>query len=483
MTIAFAWRAVTMVAVCTTVVACSFSDIVGKPSAEDSVNTPEAVKSVNGALEFAYGAIEQFAVTVASVTYTSGLLTDELRKGFVGISSSNVPPFDPQNARILPEVNTNKGSDALFPQLQGVRAHAQEAREIFRHYAPVWTSPLAGQMYAIEGMALTMLADLYCSGIPLSTANFGGGFTLGAGTSTENVYKLAISLFDSAIANAGDSIKIKYFASIGKARALVALREYAQAAAFVQDVSVDFRYEARYQPREGSFVTGANGFQRTAESGRYRGKYFAMSDREGTNGLPYVSAGDPRTDTVPGVVQVATSPYPMYAAKKYQNPAGSDPIVVASGIEAQLILAEAALQAEHPTEWLTILNTLRTTCDSIEGCPVPAPAGTGGIAGLPPLEDPGLEALPPGSTAFDVRVDLLFHERAFWLFLTGHRQGDLRRLIRNYGRTQETVYPIGELLLFRMGEPSAYGTDVNLPIPGDERLGNPLFRGCFNREA
>ena len=33
-------------------------------------------------------------------------------------------------------------------------------------------------------------------------------------------------------------------------------------------------------------------------------------------------------------------------------------------------------------------------------------------------------------------MDLLFSERAFWMFATGHRLGDMRRLIRQYGRTR-----------------------------------------------
>ena len=41
------------------------------------------------------------------------------------------------------------------------------------------------------------------------------------------------------------------------------------------------------------------------------------------------------------------------------------------------------------------------------------------------------------------RVDLLFRERAFNLFLTGHRVGDLRRLMYQYGRAPETVLPTG----------------------------------------
>jgi len=37
----------------------------------------------------------------------------------------------------------------------------------------------------------------------------------------------------------------------------------------------------------------------------------------------------------------------------------------------------------------------------------------------------------------------MFRERAFWMYLTGHRLGDLRRLVRQYGRGEESVYPTG----------------------------------------
>jgi hypothetical protein len=150
-------------------------------------------------------------------------------------------------------------------------------------------------------------------------------------------------------------------------------------------------------------------------------------------------------------------------------------LVLASGVEARLIQAEAALQANDGS-WLTMLNTLRTdgTFDTQPNADNPGQtdtlwhAGTGGVPGLAPLSDP--------QTAND-DVDLLFRERAFWLFVTGHRQGDLRRLIRQYHRRQESVYPTG----FYQGGLSAYGTDVTAPIPPQERL-NPLFTGCLNRD-
>jgi hypothetical protein len=87
---------------------------------------------------------------------------------------------------------------------------------------------------------------------------------------------------------------------------------------------------------------------------------------------------------------------------------------------------------------------------------------------LAPLTDPG------STTA---REDLLFRERAFWMFGTGHRLGDLRRLIRQYNRGSETVFPTGA---FAKG--GNFGADVNLPISQDE-TNNPNFSQCLDRNA
>jgi hypothetical protein len=74
-------------------------------------------------------------------------------------------------------------------------------------------------------------------------------------------------------------------------------------------------------------------------------------------------------------------------------------------------------------------------------------------------------------------VDLLFSERAFWMFATGHRLGDMRRLIRQYSRSAEDVFPSGTYL-----KGGSYGTDVNLPMPQEEG-NNPNFAGCLDRNA
>jgi len=79
---------------------------------------------------------------------------------------------------------------------------------------------------------------------------------------------------------------------------------------------------------------------------------------------------------------------------------------------------------------------------------------------LAPLADPGTQA---------AREDLMFRERAFWLFGTGHRLGDLRRMIRQYGRGAETVFPTGT---WHKGGP--IGPDVNLVVAFREEQ-NSLF--------
>ena len=70
-------------------------------------------------------------------------------------------------------------------------------------------------------------------------------------------------------------------------------------------------------------------------------------------------------------------------------------------------------------------------------------------------------------------------ERAKWLWLTGHRLSDLRRLVRQYGRTQDQVFPTGQTIF---GAP--YGSEVNLPIPFQERNNpNATSGACLDRNA
>jgi starch-binding outer membrane protein, SusD/RagB family len=136
-----------------------------------------------------------------------------------------------------------------------------------------------------------------------------------------------------------------------------------------------------------------------------------------------------------------------------------DPVVLGSGIDARLYEAEAKLQANDIPGMMVILNALRAAKPSIGNIAIPA---------LAPL------ATPPDQNS---ATNLLFREKAFWTFGRGQRLPDLRRLIYQYKRTQDNVFPTGGY--FKGG---SFGTDVNMPVPNSEEV-NPLFHGCLDHNA
>src|SRR5262249_40014105 len=134
------------------------------------------------------------------------------------------------------------------------------------------------------------------------------------------------------------------------------------------------------------------------------------------------------------------------------------------------IEAEAALQTgTNDGRWLLLLNHLRQTAWTTI---VPAASGQ-----LPDLSDPGPAVAAPDTNR--LREDLLFRERALWLYLTAHRQGDLRRLIRQYNRPPDAVYPTGSY----PGATGAYGTEITWPVPASEQTLNPRYTGCVHHNA
>ena len=435
---------------------CSPERLVANAGLPPDVPDPGTTKTPAGAVAAYHGVIAQFNVAFAgtngrqSVVPMAGMLADELRAPDFGAPAGVTSGAIALDSRLLPEVQ-NAGDPAAnlaeyadpYGLLQAVRGQAHEARGLLLRFTPDSTALLA-HVDAVEGMADLLLADLFCSGIPLSTLDYNGDYTLAAGSSTTEVYQRALALFDSALALAGDSTRVRDLASVAKGRVLLALGDYAGAGRAVAGVPDGFSYTADYTLARNDTYS----FSRTV-LGTW---FYSVADGEGGNGLPYRTSGDPRTASSPsGKNQYGVQ---LYHPDKYTT-TGTGPVVVADWIEARLIEAEAALQAGDATTWLAKLNYLRANAIS--------PA-------LPALTDPGTP---------DARVDLLFRERAYWLFLTAHRQGDLRRLVRVYGRDQSKVYPVGPY----RGGAGSYGNDVTFPIPVAERLYNPLFTGCINRGA
>lgn len=297
-----------------------------------------------------------------------------------------------------------------------------------------------GQLYAIRGYAALQIAEDICPGFPLNDVTADNQPLFGPPLTTDSAMTIASTQLDSAVKYAHDSVRFVTLAKVVKGRVLLDQGKYAEAAAMVASVGTADTYQT-----DGPYNSmGDNMAPGTWNQGGYN---YAAGDSEGTNGLPFVSAHDPRVPTVLGGTRATIPTDTLYKPSQYTS---SSPMVLASGIEARLIEAEAALHVEDPS-WLTILNTLRES------------------SGMSDLFDPGTTP---------ARIDLLYHERAFWLYGTGRRLGDLRRLIRNYGRDPETVFPTGPFILG-----GTYGTATAIPfILKNQQHSNPrITSGCTTR--
>ena len=442
--------AVFLVLVVSTVLISGCKDLTGDQALPAGTANPSSYNTVAGALAQRNAVLNTFNIEWYSFVTNTGALSDEFQTTVDRSGNTADGQTDPDQ-RALPAGSQTliipHRTDGDYSALHRVRGLARQAIGQLATYDSAAPPALRGELYALAGYAEIALADLFCSGVPLSTLNFQQDYTSAPSSTTAQVYQAAVAQFDSALALSADSSRILNLARVGKGRALLDLGQYAQAAQAVADVPTMFQYRLL---TEWTSYDSRSALQE--------------SDREGMTGLPFVSSGDSRsaaqeyTGSAGGTLLVPTKIISQLTS------AGFVPVTVADGIEARLIEAEAALQgvpAGHGS-WLDQLNALRAS-------------DLDGTNGLAPLADPG--ATLSGQAATDARVDLLFQERAEWLFATGHRQGDLRRLIRQYHRSPTRVYPVGS---YPVG--GVYGGDITAPIPSAE-YANPLFHGCIDRNA
>lgn len=404
-------------------------------SLRNASGLPTLVAGAVGDFQVAYSGAggDAFLSVVAAITdefYASGTFTTRIatdQRDQLPVSSGNT-------------------SDAAYNRLQAARRALAEAAAAVAEFGSPTDARIA-ELKSLEGFTYVALGEGFCAPIPFSTAEGGVPSAEGAPLSRDEVFREAIKRFDAALA-----VNPNYnLAKIGKGRALLSLGDYNAAAQAVAGVPTTFVYKIEHSANSGRQYNPIFALQ---SNGRY-----SMSDREGGVGLPYRSANDPRlpwSGPRPGfdssVEQYIDLRYPSFDAD----------VPLAGGVEARLIEAEAALNKGQSAAYVAILNNLRANVrqhmiarfDNYAAL-VPTSGGSNVQATLAPLTAPASSA---------ERVSQFFQERAFWLYTTGHRLGDSRRLIRQYGRPANQVFPSGAY--FKGG---AYGADVNFPIPFDEQ--------------
>ena len=428
--------------------ACSPTEVL-QVKDPDIIN-PSDVQSAAGADAVRLGAIGRLNSATAGgsgssegLFLMSGLFADEWNNG-----DSYIDRWQVDQRSITPQDGFLTDVDRL---LQRSRVSANQAIGLLKQYKPTGAVADVAEMFFVEAYVENAVGEHYCNGLVLSNV-VDGVEQYGSPMSTQAAFELALAHADSGLAlitgNSTADVNIRNVLSVTKGRILLNLNRPAEAAAAVASVPTNYAYKDYFEA-----VKADNAIWSYNNSARR----YSVSTNEGTNGLNFATAGDPRLPICQGGDAVCKangvtinqrddkSAFPIYVQLKW--PVRDAPVTIVGGVEARLIEAEAAFKAGNPAGMIAKLNQARTE---------------GGVAGLAAnLTDPGTDA---------ARVDLLFRERAFWLFSTGHRVGDLRRLIKFYGRSAESVFPTGT---WHKGGP--YGTDVAFPVPQAEET-NPNFQ-------
>jgi hypothetical protein len=436
---------------------------------DPDILSPENANSAEGALALYNGALGRLK-TITGGSESSwlfgGLLADEWS------TSSTFVQNDETDQRAI-QIN-NSSINGMLRSLARARTSATESIRFMRQWRPTETTRIA-ELYYVRAFAELQLANDYCNGIPLSGQDSTGALVFDTPRPVAFVFQASIASADSglalipATATAAGDLLVRRALLVTKARALVGLGQIAEAAALVPAsvVPTSFTYDVTFATSTGDNIL----WSQPASSRRYtvgdslegRGRNILVR-----NAIPFFSAQDAR---VPVRYTIASNGRDTTISQDGLIPsrtttiwARTTSVPVVNGLDARLIEAEARLKASDIAGMMTILNALRATPPKLGEVQPTA-------AQLPPLAAPANQ---------QAAISLFFREKAFWTFSRGQRLGDLRRLIRQYNRPADQVFPIG--VHYRGGN---YGVDVNLPVTQAEE-NNPELGGkpaCIDRNA
>jgi starch-binding outer membrane protein, SusD/RagB family len=462
------WRMMMAALLALGAVACDLGSVLDVT--DPDVVTPELTRDPANLPGLRAGALGDFAVAYSGVGNTeglilsSGLLSDEF---YVGDTFGTRQEVDRRSITV-----NNSGMLTVFRNLHRARRAAENASERFAAGDPNTVGH--AEVTSLAGFTYVFFAENYCSGVPFSRLTEDSQLDHGQPQTTTQMFESAVQYFNSAIAvaTAANNTAQLNLARVGLARALLGLNRVTDAVAAVAAVPTSFRFEILHSENSAGQNNGV-----WAITHNRRG--YSVAHLEGGNGLPFrvgnsqsPASQDPRVLYNRTSARATDSPFAHFFQLKYPSRATHVPL--ATGVEARLIEAEAALRqgVAGLATFVARHNDLRAT-----------------VSGLAPLDIVAVTAMSQVQ-----RENLHFQERGFWLYLTANRLADMRRLVRQYDRGSETVFPTGvwgrpayagtavadASLEFRAQ--GTYGPDVNFPVPDDE-LNNPNFQQCLSRGA
>jgi hypothetical protein len=382
----------------------------------------ETLEDPSNAVLLVQSAIGSFQCALASYATASGTVADELDDAHLG-----APGWDLDRRTMQPQTGAWATSDCdqtLSTQLPGVYIPLSQARfqadEAVRLLTG-WTDAQVPDRGRLLARALTYSAFSF---LLMGEAMCSAAFDLGPEMTSQQILARAEERFGEALAaaTAAGETDMASASLVGRARARLDLGHGADARADAEQVPPGFALLAVYDG-PGAPVRREN---RVATQ-LWRDNYATVS--AAYRGLQFQGIADPRVAVVDRGVKGADGASEIWATTKYQTQ--NSPITVASGREAQLIIAEVA----GGQTAVDIINALHSA------------------AGIPPFSS---------SDPAAIRAQVI-EERRREFFLDGHRLADLRRF----------SIPLDP----PAGAPSrrggTYGSQLCFPLPDVERLNNP----------
>ena len=364
------------------------------------------------------GAIGDFECALATYAVAGGLMSGELIESTATAARWSYDRRDINPNETLYSTGTCAGLGVYTP-VQTARWTADNILGLLQQWTDEQVEDRQAKIAlaaAFAGYSRLLLGEAFCT----------AAIDVGPEIDSQAIFAQAEEKFDIAIAAAqaaGDDDAL-HLAYVGRARARLDQGDIAGAAADAALVPPDFVWNATYS-------SDASRRNNRVYQQNYNGQSVSVAEA-------YRSLGDPRVVVVDAGETGSDNRTPLFLQTKYLD--YDSPIPVASGDEAQLILAEAALEGGDRPAAEAIFNDLRAR------------------AGADPLSAADL-ALSD--------TELLAQERARELFLEGQHLYDVRRLslplVPAAGTPYSTVYNKG----------GDYGTQTCMPLPDVERYNNP----------
>jgi len=390
-----------------------------------SVQAPSRVEARNlddpatASLQLA-GVIADFECALSNYITAGALLGDELEDG-----NGNVPDNDIDRRAIDPAqvqvTNVLCGSPNVPGPYRPLAIARYQADAVLKQLDGWTDAQVPNRASAIAtaaaygGYAYLLIGEGWCSAT----------FDLGPELQPAQVLPLAEALFGRAITTAqqAGNTAIQNLALVGRARTRLGLGKGTEAAADAGQVPAAFVLNANY-----SAVSARN--ENHVHKATERTVWYNVGPlyRNVTyNGVP-----DPRFNVVQTTSRMTVGGQFLWAQRKYS--ALTSPIPIATGDEAQLIVAEVA----GGQTAIGIINAFHSR------------------AGIP---------LFTGTSAAAIR-DQIVYERKAELFLESHHLADIRRYNQPLVPAAGTPFPFGS---------GTYGSDRCFKLPDYERLNNPNF--------